>query len=61
MNIFKEKLKENWDLYSVCELVLEIYPEDIFTTAPKSIITIREGCKECLKIRDNSRKGCVVE
>ena len=52
---YKEKLREYWDLYSVCELFLEIYPEDVFIHSPLPIITIREGCKDVLRIRDEAR------
>lgn len=57
----KQILKENWQLYLIAEIFIEQYPEDIFTDNPTSIVKIGKGFKEILEIRDNAKKGMLVE
>lgn len=36
-------------IYEICEWWIETYPEDVFVTEPKEVVTIREQMKKILK------------
>ena len=38
-------------LWDICEWIIETYPEDIFVSAPKEVVALREASKAILDMR----------